>query len=130
LEITKRLIAEAGYTAVAVEADWPDAYRVNRYVRGLGDDTSADEALSGFRRFPVWMWRNTDVVELVEWLREHNDALPDGATKAGFYGLRGSRTSSTPSSMWTRRARSSRSSGPAIGRSASCRRPTRGASSG
>jgi erythromycin esterase-like protein/predicted phosphoribosyltransferase len=86
-EITKRLIAEQGYTAVAVEADWPDAYRVNRYVRGASDDGSAEEALSDFRRFPVWMWRNTVVAEFVEWLRGWNDALPQRAQKVGFYGL-------------------------------------------
>ncbi len=86
-EITKRLIAERGYTAVAVEADWPDAYRVNRYVRGVGDDASAEEALSDFRRFPVWMWRNTVVAEFVQWLRGWNDGLPEGAQKVGFYGL-------------------------------------------
>ncbi|HEV7459016.1 MAG TPA: erythromycin esterase family protein [Solirubrobacteraceae bacterium] len=86
-EITKRLIAEAGYTAVAVEADWPDAYRVNRFVRGAGDDADAEEALRDFRRFPVWMWRNSDVLEFVTWLREWNDALPDGAPRVGFYGL-------------------------------------------
>src|SRR5437016_14592174 len=50
-EITKRLIKEKGFTAIAVEADWPDAFRVNRYVRGLGDDRSGDQALSGFKRF-------------------------------------------------------------------------------
>jgi erythromycin esterase-like protein len=86
-EITKRLIEEKRFTAVAVEADWPDAYRVDRYVRGVSDDADAVEALSGFKRFPTWMWRNTDVVEFVEWLRAHNDALPQGATKTGFYGL-------------------------------------------
>ncbi|MEA2247478.1 MAG: hypothetical protein QOH46_2007, partial [Solirubrobacteraceae bacterium] len=86
-EITKRLIAEEGFTAVAVEADWPDAYRVNRFVRGAGDDDFAEEALGDFRRFPVWMWRNTVVAEFVDWLRAHNDALPDGAPKVGFYGL-------------------------------------------
>jgi erythromycin esterase-like protein len=86
-EITKRLIAAGGCTAVAVEADWPDAYRVNRYVRGAGDDASAEEALAGFRRFPVWMWRNTDVAAFVRWLRAHNDALPETAPKVGFYGL-------------------------------------------
>jgi len=85
--ITKRLIEEKGFTAVAVEADWPDAYRVNRYVRGESDDAEAGEALGGFRRFPTWMWRNTVVVEFVEWLRAHNDALPAGAQKVGFYGL-------------------------------------------
>jgi erythromycin esterase-like protein/predicted phosphoribosyltransferase len=86
-EITKRLIAEDGFTAVAVEADWPDAYRVNRFVRGESDDESAEEALSDFQRFPVWMWRNAVVADFVGWLREWNDALPDGATKVGFYGL-------------------------------------------
>src|SRR3984893_8749861 len=86
-EITKRLIAEKNFTAVAVEADWPDAYRVNRYVRGVSDDVDAVEALADFRRFPTWMWRNTVVVEFIEWLRAHNDALAPGAAKVGFYGL-------------------------------------------
>src|SRR2546422_8231702 len=71
-EITKRLIREKGFTAVAVEADWPDAYRANRYVRGNNQDTTADEALMGFRRFPTWMWRNGDVVDFIEWLRKYN----------------------------------------------------------
>src|SRR3954453_1393395 len=83
-ELTKRLIAEAGFAAVAVEADWPDAARVDRYVRGRSDDGSPDEALMGFRRFPTWMWRNTVVRDFVGWLREHNDAR---AEQAGFYGL-------------------------------------------
>jgi erythromycin esterase-like protein/predicted phosphoribosyltransferase len=86
-QITKRLIEEKGFTAVAAEADWPDAYRVNRYVRGVSDDVDAIEALADFRRFPTWMWRNTEVVEFVEWLRAHNDALPPSAPKTGFYGL-------------------------------------------
>jgi erythromycin esterase-like protein/predicted phosphoribosyltransferase len=85
--ITQRLIEEKGFTAVAVEADWPDAYRVNRYVRGAGDDVDAEEALSDFRRFPRWMWRNTVVVDFVEWLRTHNDTVSPAARKAGFYGL-------------------------------------------
>ncbi len=85
-EITKRLILEKGFTAVAVEADWPDAYRVNRYVRGQSDDADADAALGGFRRFPTWMWRNRVVLDFVEWLREHNGA-GGGAGQAGFYGL-------------------------------------------
>jgi erythromycin esterase-like protein/hypoxanthine phosphoribosyltransferase len=85
--ITQRLIEKKGFTAVAVEADWPDAYRVNRYVRGAGDDVDAAEALSDFRRFPRWMWRNTVVVDFVEWLRTHNDTVSPAARKAGFYGL-------------------------------------------
>jgi erythromycin esterase-like protein/predicted phosphoribosyltransferase len=84
--ITRRLIAEKGFTAVAAEADWPDAYRVNRYVRGGGPDQDAAEALSGFRRFPAWMWRNADVLDFVGWLRTHNDARPVDE-RAGFYGL-------------------------------------------
>ena len=86
-EITKRLIVEKNFTAVAVEADWPDDYRLNRYVRAASDDVDAVEALADFRRFPTWMWRNTVVVEFIEWLRAHNDALPPGAGKVGFYGL-------------------------------------------
>ena len=77
-QITKRLIREKGFNAVAVEADWPDAYRVNRYVRGRGDDAEAIDALAGFQRFPTWMWRNADVLDFVGWLRNHNDARPAG----------------------------------------------------
>lgn len=86
-EITKRLIRTMGFTAVAVEGDWPDAYRVDRYVRGIGSDPDASVALGGFRRFPQWMWRNADVLDFVGWLREHNDAAPPGAPETGFYGL-------------------------------------------
>ena len=86
-QITKRLIKEKGFTAVAVEADWPDAYRVNRYVRGTSADADAVEALGGFKRFPSWMWRNADVLDFVGWLRTHNDDLPPGENKVGFYGL-------------------------------------------
>ena len=86
-EITKRLIREKGFAAVAVEADWPDAYRVNRYVRGASDDADAVEALGGFSRFPAWLWRNTDVVKFVNWLCVHNDRLQDGSPQVGFYGL-------------------------------------------
>src|SRR5882724_2102027 len=85
--ITKRLIEERDVLAVAIEGDWPDAARVNRYVRGASDDAHASDALADFRRFPTWMWRNTEVVEFVEWLRLHNEALPADAPKVGFYGL-------------------------------------------
>jgi erythromycin esterase-like protein len=85
--ITKRLILEKGFHAVAVEADWPDAYRVNQYVRGRGRDPDADRALSGFTRFPVWMWRHLEVRSFVSWLREHNDSHRQDAPQIGFYGL-------------------------------------------
>jgi erythromycin esterase-like protein len=86
-QITQRLILEKGFNAVAVEADWPDAYRVNRFVQGQSDCPGAEEALSGFQRFPAWMWRNRDVLAFVGWLRTHNDSVPSGAPKTGFYGL-------------------------------------------
>jgi erythromycin esterase-like protein len=84
--ITKRLIMEKGFTAVAAEADWPDAYRVHRYVNGRSVDVSAREALGDFRRFPTWMWRNQEVERFVEWLREYNDERAE-RKKVGFYGL-------------------------------------------
>ena len=84
--LTRRLIAELGFTAVAVEADWPDAYRINRYVRGAGTDEDGVDALADFKRFPAWMWRNADVLDFVGWLRAFNEARAD-ADRAGFYGL-------------------------------------------
>ena len=84
--ITRRLIVEKGFSGVAVEADWPDAYRVNRYVRGTSADEESVDALGDFGRFPTWMWRNADVLDLIGWLRSHNDTKP-AAERAGFYGL-------------------------------------------
>jgi erythromycin esterase-like protein len=84
--ITRRLIAEHGFAAVGVEADWPAAHRVSRYVRGAGDDGTAVEALADFRRFPAWMWRNADVLDFVGWLRAHNDGRAE-RDRVGFFGL-------------------------------------------
>ncbi len=84
--ITRRLIVEKGFAGVVVEADWPDAYRINRYVRGTGTDEDAVEALGDFGRFPTWMWRNSDVLDFIGWLRTHNDALP-ADERVGFYGM-------------------------------------------
>jgi len=86
-QITRRLIEEKNFTVLAIEADWPDASRVHRYVRGASADANANEALSGFRRFPTWMWRNTVVVEFVEWMREFNQHLDPKRAPAGFYGM-------------------------------------------
>jgi erythromycin esterase-like protein len=83
--ISERLIRERGFSAIAVEADWPDAYEVNRYVRGIGAATAHD-ALDGFRRFPQWMWRNADVVELIHFLSDYNRER-QAAEQIGFYGL-------------------------------------------
>ncbi len=86
-EITQRLITEKGFNAVAVEADWPDAYQVNRYVHQNDPLITANEALAGFKRFPAWMWRNTDVLDFITWLGEYNRSLPITNPKVGFYGL-------------------------------------------
>ena len=84
--ISRRLIETRGFRAVTIEGDWPDARRVDRYVRALSSDLDADMALSGFRRFPQWMWRNTVVRQFVAWLRRWNDARDERA-RSGFYGL-------------------------------------------
>jgi erythromycin esterase-like protein len=84
--ITRRLIEEKGFRAVAVEADWPDAYRVNRYLHGATEDGDAEEALRGFRRFPTWMWRNAEVLDFVGWMRDHNRRAEPGEG-VSFFGL-------------------------------------------
>jgi len=84
--LTRRLITEHGFKAVAVEGDWPDALRADRYVRGQGDDDDAVSALGGFERFPRWMWRNADVATFLEWLRDVNRDRAETEC-AGFYGL-------------------------------------------
>lgn len=81
--ITQRLITQHGFRAVAIEADWPDASTVNRYVQG---DTPLDAARPPFQRFPAWMWRNREMAAFVRWLREHNAGRPRDQ-RAGLYGL-------------------------------------------
>jgi len=83
--LTRRLIDEKGFRSLALEADWPDALRVHRYVQGTGGDANADAALGDFKRFPQWMWRNTVVLEFVEWLRQWNRAHEN--SQVGFYGM-------------------------------------------
>jgi erythromycin esterase len=86
-EISKRLIREKGFSFIAVEGDWPDCYNVNRYVKGMPDSGgSAYDVLYSFNRWPTWMWANKEIVDLIEWLRKHNEKLPEDQ-KVGFYGL-------------------------------------------
>ncbi|MFC4427779.1 erythromycin esterase family protein [Deinococcus navajonensis] len=85
-EITKRLITEQGFDAVVVEGDWPDARRVNRFVRLEGTDRTPEQALSDFGRFPRWLWRNTVVRDFVAWQRILNSRLPR-ETRTAFYGM-------------------------------------------
>lgn len=85
--ISERLIRERGFSFIAVEGDWPDCYRVNRYVRGEpGSGGSAREVLHAFDRWPTWMWANREVEGLAEWMREWNREQPE-ERRAGFYGL-------------------------------------------
>lgn len=85
--LSRRLIEEKGFAFVAVEGDWPDCYRVNRYVKGKPDSGStAHQVLNAFDRWPTWMWANREVVSFVEWLRRHNERVPRGM-QAGFFGL-------------------------------------------
>jgi erythromycin esterase-like protein len=85
--ITRRLIEEKGFNGVAIEGDWPDAYRVHRYLRDSGSDADAREALGDFTRFPAWMWRNTDVLAFLHWLHGFNARISKRQDRVGFYGL-------------------------------------------
>jgi len=85
--ITKRLIEEKDFNFIAVEGDWPDCYRLNRFVKGNDfDNKSAYKVLLAFNRWPTWMWANWEIVALADWLQKHNTGLPANK-KAGFYGL-------------------------------------------
>jgi erythromycin esterase-like protein len=87
VRITQRLIEEKGFNGLVIESDWAASERVDRYVRGLPGDDSADKALAGHTRFPVWMWRNAPFRDLVEWLR-HYAQTPSGRTRSiGVYGM-------------------------------------------
>ncbi|AZZ46119.1 carboxylic ester hydrolase [Pseudomonadaceae bacterium SI-3] len=81
--ITRRLIERHGFSIVAVEADWPDAAKIDRYVRQHQPPAWVEE---GFKRFPIWMWRNQEVADFARWLRDHNDGLP-AEQRVEFRGL-------------------------------------------
>ncbi len=84
--ISERLVREAGFGAVAIEGDWSATYRVNQYVRGLGTDRSAEQALSGYTGFPRWMWRNAEFRDFIDRLRTSNLAQP-AERRVGVYGM-------------------------------------------
>src|SRR5215204_1414618 len=85
--ISRRLITEKGFSFIGVEGDWPDCYSVNRYIKAReGSGSSALDVLHAFSRWPTWMWANREIVELVEWLRAHNDKQPE-KNQVGFFGL-------------------------------------------
>jgi len=85
--LSRRLIEERGFSWIGVEGDWPDCWRINRWVRGLdGTGLDAHGLLDGFERWPTWMWANEDVAEFLDWLRSWNVRRPPEA-RVGFYGL-------------------------------------------
>lgn len=86
MQITRRLIEEKGFSFVAVEGDWPDCYKLNRYVKGYTKNETAAQVLHTFNRWPTWMWANWETVAFAEWLKSHNDLAPQNR-KAGFFGL-------------------------------------------
>jgi erythromycin esterase len=85
--VSERLIRERQFSLIAVEGDWPDCYRVNRYIKGYSEaGRSAQDVLHAFQRWPTWMWANEEVVALVRWLHDYNQDMPR-ERKIGFYGL-------------------------------------------
>jgi erythromycin esterase len=85
--ITRRLIEEKGFNFISVEGDWPDCFRLNRFVKGYDiENKSAFHVLHAFERWPTWMWANWEIIALADWLQQHNIGLPANR-KAGFYGL-------------------------------------------
>lgn len=86
IAITQYLIKQKGFMAVAIEGDWPDAHQVHRYLQGRDDSLNSENALSNFKRFPTWMWRNSTMPPFLKWLREYNDTVAP-THKVGFYGL-------------------------------------------
>ncbi len=85
--LSRRLIEERGFSFIAVEGDWPDCYRLNRYVKDMPQaGASARDVLHAFERWPTWMWANEEIVEFAEWLHKHNRSLSE-EKRVGFYGL-------------------------------------------
>jgi protein-L-isoaspartate(D-aspartate) O-methyltransferase len=82
--VTQALVERQGFEVVAVEADWPDAARVDRYARHLPPSATPGKP---FARFPSWMWRNEEVRRFAEWLRQHNRGVAEAERRVGFYGL-------------------------------------------
>jgi len=82
--ISRRLIKEKKFNFIAVEGDWPDCYKLNRYIKNLAQGQGAKKLLGDFNRWPTWMWANWEIVALMEWMRNYNT---ESKANAGFYGL-------------------------------------------
>src|ERR1700730_11952610 len=86
-EVTKRLILDLGFTAVAIGADPTEVRRVDEFVRDKSTDALASASLTDFGRFPAWLWRNAEMLDFVGWLRNYNDQFSREIHKVGIYGL-------------------------------------------
>lgn len=84
-QITRRLIDEQGFDAIAIEGDWPDTQQLNRYVLGNAG-IFLDMAFDQYQRFPTWMWRNREVEAFAQWLHAYNASLPE-TQRIGVHGL-------------------------------------------
>lgn len=85
--ISKRLIEEKGFNFIAVEGDWPDCYRLNRFIKGYdAENKSVLKVLESFNRWPTWMWANWEIVALANWLKKYNEDL-SADKRVGFFGL-------------------------------------------
>src|SRR5947207_8134925 len=85
--ISRRLIEEKGFNLIAVEGDWPDCYRINRYIKNYKEaGANSQEVLLNFKRWPTWMWANWEITELMDWLKRYNSSIPLNK-KVGFFGL-------------------------------------------
>lgn len=87
IELSKYLIAEKEFHAIAIEGDWPNTYSIHRYLQGEGNENDSFACLKKFKRFPTWMWCNTTIPPFLKWLRHYNDQLQNIKQKIGFFGL-------------------------------------------
>lgn len=85
-QISKRLILEKGFSFIAVEGDWPDCYKINKWIKDPEDHQNIKDVLAEFKRWPTWMWANWEIAAFATWLKQHNSGIPD-KDKIGFYGL-------------------------------------------
>lgn len=87
IALTQKLIKEKGFHAIAIEGDWPSAYKIHQYINHINKYSESKRALTGFDKFPQWMWCNTNMVCFIDWLKDYNTNLKKFNNRIGFYGL-------------------------------------------
>ena len=86
INISKRLIKEKNFTLIAIEAEWPNVQKLNQYIHGLTPST-AIQTIATFNQYPDWVWKNQEMLEFIEWLREHNSQVIDSTRKVTIHGM-------------------------------------------